>query len=97
MRWLVSQVITALGEPYVGLVTGTANKLMVVAPNDAAFTKFVADANTTLDALFAEADMTTLKSVIDYHVFYDTSVTVQGANGVRNDIRSPLLGISRLI
>ena len=88
-------MITALGEPYVGLVTGTANKLMVVAPNDAAFTKFVTDANTTLEALLAEENHITLKSVIDYHVFYDTSATVQGANGVRNDIPSPLLGIFR--
>jgi uncharacterized surface protein with fasciclin (FAS1) repeats len=88
-------VITALGEPYVGLVTGTTNKLMVVAPNDDAFTKFVTDANTTLAALIAEVNMTTLKSVINYHVFYDTSAAVQGANGVRNDIPSPLLGIFR--
>jgi len=88
-------VVTALGEPYVGLATGTDNKLMVVAPNDDAFKKFVTDANTTLDALLAEANLTTLKSVIDYHVFYDTSATVQGANGVRNDIPSPLLGIFR--
>jgi len=75
-------VLTALGEPYVGLVSGTAKKLMVVAPDDDAFTKFVTDANTTLDALLAEVNMTTLKNVIDYHVFYDADATVQGANGM---------------
>jgi len=75
-------VLTALGEPYVGLVSGTAKKLLVVAPDDDAFTKFVTDANTTLDALLAEVNMTTLKNVIDYHVFYDADATVQGANGM---------------
>jgi len=79
---ILLQVVTALGDPYLGLVTGTDEKLMVVAPNDAAFTKFVENANTTLADLLAETNMTTLKNVINYHIFYNTDDTVQGANGM---------------
>jgi len=88
---ILVKVLTELGDPYVKLVTGTADKLMVVAPDDAAFTKFVTAANTTLDALLKEANMTTLKSVIDYHVFYDSDATVQAANGM---VPNPLLTAS---
>jgi len=88
---ILISVLTALGEPYVSLVTGNVTKLMVVAPDDDAFNNFVKAAKTNLTALLAEPGMTTLKSVIDYHVFYDVSANVQGANGMSPN---PLLATS---